>query len=102
MCGLRPRISPTGYRRPKGVDAIVIRERPAEAEDRLIPGHWDGLLRYGVADQRERGGTLVEISPVPSEATAAEGHAHVTNIGERVDEIVVRNYPAGRVRGRLR
>jgi IS30 family transposase len=39
--------SASGQSRGQIVDAISIRKRPAEAEDRVIPGHWEGDLLAG-------------------------------------------------------
>ena len=57
------------------VDAISIRERPAEVEDRAIPGHWEGDLLAGsknshIATLVERHSRFTMLIKVPSKDTA--------------------------------
>jgi IS30 family transposase len=63
-----------GQSRGKIVDAISIRERPAEAEDRAIPGHWEGDLLSGgknsyIATLVERHSRFLMLIRVPSKET---------------------------------
>jgi len=65
-----------GQSRGQIVDAISIRERPAEIEDRAIPGHWEGDLLGGtknshIASLVERHSRFTALVKVPSKDTAA-------------------------------
>ena len=66
----------SGQSRGQIVDAISIRERPAEAEDRAIPGHWEGDLLSGaknsyIATLVERHSRFVMLIKMPSKDTEA-------------------------------
>jgi IS30 family transposase len=64
-----------GHSHGQIVDAISIRERPAEVEDRAIPGHWEGDLLAGTSNSHiatlvERHSRFVILVKVPSKDTA--------------------------------
>ena len=67
-------------------DAVSISERPAEAEDRALPGHWEGDLLFGscnsqIATLVERQSRYVMLAKIDSKdtqsvVTALIKHAH--------------------------
>jgi IS30 family transposase len=80
-----------GHSRGQIVDAISIRERPAEAEDRAIPGHWEGDLLAGgknsyIATLVERHSRFLMLIKVPSKETEAV----VAAVSQRVRKLPAR------------
>ena len=76
-----------GQSRGKIVDAVSIRERSAEAEDRAIPGHWEGDLLSGgknsyIATLVERHSRFLMLIKVPSKETEAVVAALSRHIGK--------------------
>jgi IS30 family transposase len=101
----------TGYlrtkrvmRRPRGgnrfksttmgqlTDIVSIRERPAEAEDRAVPGHWEGDLICGtggsavatLVERSTRFTQLVRIEKINSETVAAALGTHIVTLPEQL------------------
>src|SRR5205807_7906631 len=79
--------SSTTRGQPRGriIDAMSIRERPAEVEDRAIPGHWEGDLLTGgknshIATLVERQSRFVMLVKVPGKDTASVVNALVRQV----------------------
>ena len=86
---------PKTKRAPSGkgqiVDPVMISQRPAEVEDRAVPGHWEGDLLMG---RRQTAiGTLVErhtryvmLFPLPDGNTAAAVRTQLAETVQRLPE----------------
>jgi IS30 family transposase len=74
------------------VDTVSIRERPAEAEDRAVPGHWEGDLLCGsnhsyMVTLVERASRFAMLLKVPSSDTATVVAALTKHIGRLPAEL---------------
>jgi len=81
----RKSLGPKAKRQGQIVHAISISERPAEIEDRAVPGHWEGDLLVGtptsqIATLVERHSRFVILVKVPSKDT----HTVVRALRKRV------------------
>ena len=74
--------------RGKIPDTISIRERPAEAEDRAIPGHWEGDLLCGtkssqiitLVERHSRYTALIKVADHKTENVLAALTRHVRSL----------------------
>jgi IS30 family transposase len=77
-----------GQSRGQIVDALSIRERPAEVEDRAIPGHWEGDLLSGaknsyiatLVERHSRFAMLIKLPSKDTEVVVARLSRHVRKL----------------------
>lgn len=82
------RASTAGQKRGQIKDAVSIRERPPEVEDRAVPGHWEGDLLAGscnthIATLVERSSRFVMLVGVTDKSTVSVVEA----LGNQVREL---------------
>ena len=81
-----------GHSQGRIVDAISIRERPAEVEDRAVPGHWEGDLLRGAGNTHvvtlvERKSRFCVPMKVPGKDTATVVAALIQHVGQLPAEL---------------
>jgi IS30 family transposase len=80
--------SASGQSRGQIVDALSIRERPAEVEDRAVPGHWEGDLLAGaknsymatLVERHSRFAMLIKVPSKETEVVVAALSRHVRKL----------------------
>lgn len=93
----RTRRRPQGRKDPGGYikDMVVISERPAEIEDRAVPGHWEGDLIVGARGKSaivtlvERQTRYVMLARIGRDKTSAHVCAAITAQIQRLPEHLV-------------
>jgi IS30 family transposase len=81
-----------GQGRGKLVDIVHVSQRPAEAQDRAVPGHWEGDLLLGkgmsgiatLVERTSRFVMLVELEGIKSEQVLAALAEHIFTLPEQL------------------
>jgi IS30 family transposase len=87
------RYSTTGQPRGQIIDAVPIAARPAEIEDRAVPGHWEGDLLAGaknthIATLVERQSRFVQLIKVASKDANTVGRALTRHVRRLPDGLM--------------
>jgi IS30 family transposase len=81
------KVNPKRQSRGQIIDAVSIRERPAEVADRAVPGHWEGDLLMGgknsqIATLAERHSRYVQLVRMPTKEAPDVATALAKTIGK--------------------
>ena len=88
----RAKVSKRSEKRGVLSDFVSIRQRPAEVDDRAVPGHWEGDLIVGthtnfIATLVERKSRFVLLVKVPSKETVPVVEALIKQVRKLPDEL---------------